>query len=323
MKIVVLDVDQSHNLRLETSLNSVAKLNLVFCHETSELLEILNPDQSLQTKLKRMEKSVVDGTAMLQKTQAGLAKAQTQLAEESKQGATQKSVELQAGIKSSEELKAKIEQALVARKKEIEHLSANVLKEEDKKVNLVLVDRSFLGNLPSDWLIELRKKTEFAGNQEVPVITMGYNEDLNYIRNTLHGGVLDYFVKPVDLLLLKFHLARLFGLGDPSDGKIFEMQTKAEIKFLRTATLLKMSEFEIHVQAESDCQVGELVEFYTEIFDRRSEGRMLARCMKSEPDATRKGWFSISFGLVGNTPLIMTEMRKWIRAQYVLSKKEA
>ena len=63
-------------------------------------------------------------------------------------------------------------------------------------MHIILVDRSYLGNLPSDWVIALRKNIDYSDNKEVPVITMGYNEDLDYIKNTLHGGISDYFVKP-------------------------------------------------------------------------------------------------------------------------------
>src|SRR5271165_6276591 len=101
MKIVVLDVDQSHNLRLETSLVSVSNLTTVFCRQANELLEILNPDQSLQNKLKRMEKSLIDGGVMLQKTLDGIATAKAELSEAKPE--SREFANLQAQVNSGEE----------------------------------------------------------------------------------------------------------------------------------------------------------------------------------------------------------------------------
>ena len=317
MKIAVLDFDHSHNQRIQAAVPADDKTKWVVCQQVSELLEILNPNQVLETNLKRMEKSVLDGQAMMQKTVDGLNKAQASLKEP---GQTPQTTEiLKKQVAAAEELKKKIEMALAARQKEIEGLKTQTISEAEKKIDLILVDRSFLGNLPSDWLVELRQKIDFAGNKEVPVITMGYNEELNYIKNTLHGGIADYFVKPVDLLLLKFTLAKL-GAGDSGNSKVFELETKTDVKLLKIATVRKMSEFELNVKLDSAIPKDEIVEFYTEAFGGEKGGRVLGKCIKCEADSTEKGWFNALFALVGHTPHTMTEMRKWIRAQYLAAK---
>lgn len=337
MKIAVLDVDQSHNQRVQSTLERNVKTEIVFCKSLEELVDVLNANQSLITKKTAMEKTLVDGAAMLKRTLDGVATAKNTLAgkrlelEEAK-GSDQSALkaeitadiaEITDQIAKSEELQKKLEKAIAVRKTEIQSLSGKILKDEQKKVHLVLVDRSFLGNLPSDWILELRKKTEFADNKNVPVVTMGYNEEMNYIRQTMHGGISDYFVKPVDLLLLVHNVNKITGNSSDAEGKVFELATQSEVKILRAASVIKLSEFEIFVKTDSAFKELEIVEFFSESFGGIQDSKVLARCTKSEVDPNARGSFLSAFAFVGQTAANMIGMRKWLRAQYIAQKQKS
>jgi response regulator RpfG family c-di-GMP phosphodiesterase len=183
------------------------------------------------------------------------------------------------------------------------------------------VDRSFLGNSPQAWVSEFRNAIQYKENQNIPIVVMGYNETPDYVQNTLVPGIRDYFVKPVDILLLKHNSAKISGKSSDGSDKIFELQTKSQIKLLKLINITKMSEFELEVQATSKFEVDEFVEFIADNFNMTKGGRLLARCNSCQPDASVKGFFSAQFSFVGLSPHSMNELRKWLKTQYVNAKQ--
>jgi hypothetical protein len=341
VKIVVLDLDHGHNLKIIASFGADPKTKIVVCKEHDELLNILNGHPQEELKKQKLEKSLVDGYVLRTKTLDGISRLTATLGEKrailenlSPENANQKPllnaevVELEGQIAKSQEFMKKLEPALATRSKEIEQHVKTLVKDEDKKVDLIMVDRSFLGNLPSNWVTQLRETTTLPANQAVPIATMGYNENIDYIKQTLTGGVSDYFIKPVDTLLLKHGVARLTGIKN-DEGKVFELKSKTTIKILKVANVTKMSEFEIELQSDAPFGEKELVELQTDFFNAAPAsagspppGRLLAQCRQCAPDPVTKNMYLSGFTFVGLTPHLMYELRKWLRTQYVTGKKE-
>lgn len=336
MKIVVLDIDQAHNQRLKSAVSDDEKTDILFCEKLDELVDLLNGNRATEKKKAAMEKTLVDGAGMLSRTVDGIAAAKVAIEErrtlaEQMTGPEQAAnktlllsemAALQEKIEKSESLKRKLEVAIASRKLEIEALSATLLNDEQKKIHIVMVDRSYLGNLSGDWVEKFRALIADKENQNVPIVAMGYNEDLEYIKRTVQGGISDYFVKPMDTLLLKNRINRLSGRRSESGGKVFELTTKAEIKILKTATVIKMSEFDFVVETPNSFEVNEIVELYAEPIGGDKGSRLLACCTEFAPDPKSRATFITSFSFVGHTLQSMTGMRKWLRAQYLAQKQK-
>ncbi len=338
MKIAVLDVDQIHNQRLRTILASNDKIDLVVCDSLTELLEVLNGNQTIELKKQLMEKTLAEGKAMLARTSAALEKAklnevvqQAQIASANVsaqkpllQNLLNELASNRSAIAKTEDLISKLTRAIAAKEADIAGLTSQILTEEQKKVHLLLVDRSQLGNIPSGWTVGFRKQITLPANQEVPVAAMGYNEDIDYIKKTVHGGVVDYFVKPVDALLLKHNVGRLTEGKVTSEDKMFTLVAQAEIQIFKTASIVSMSEFELTLQTDTSFRPKEIVEFYARNFTvefSKEKGQRLLGCC-DQLDLNPKGGFLARFSFVGHTPKTMNEMRKWLRTQYILIKQK-
>jgi hypothetical protein len=225
-------------------------------------------------------------------------------------------------LKTENETKAKLEDVVAKKNKEIEGIAKNILSAEAKKVSVLLVDRAFLGNTPAAWLADFRGKITLAENKEVPLVVMGYNSELEYIYSVVVPGISDYFIKPVDLLLLKHNTAKLSGKTMEAEDKVYEIQTKALVKVLQIAKVLKLSEFEMTTQVRSPFNPKELVELFADVFNMKKGERILAMCKQCDPDETEKGMFTAVFSFVGLSPHIMNEIRKWLKTQYVNTKEK-
>lgn len=332
MNVLVLDIDQAHNKKLiEIPLGEKGKRT--FVSQLEEALELLNANPAMESKKSQMEKAIADGTALLDRTNETIERTKQILTEKKNQMDALEDAEKKklavADINSvesqqvqSEELKRKLEPAIAAKRNELDALLKTLTPAEEKKIDLFLVDRAFLGNTPALWIEALKKQITFQGNAEVPVVVMGYNENIDYIRQSLAGGYSDYIIKPADALLFKYKASKISG-AKSEDEKIFELQTKTEIKILKSAMITKMSEFEVDVQTDAPFNEKEFVEFQADKFTGdKGGGRILGKCLKSEPDASQKGIYSSTFSFVGLNAHSMVELRKWIRMQYVAQKKE-
>lgn len=336
MKVLLLDADQAHNKKIELALGQDSKTQIHAFARLEPLLEVLNGNPALEQKQRDLEKASLDATAMAKKMSESLEELKNKIAtkktelqqlqdtnshEEAKKAA-QEVGNLESQYSKGEEVRTKAEAVLHSRQAELEHLKATAPKPEEKKASLVLVDRSFLGNTPVQWITDFRNGVSFAANKNVPVVVMGYNEDIDYIKKTLVQGVSDYFVKPVDILMLKHNSLKIAGEKVEGDSKVYELQVKSELKILRLGTTTKMSEFELDVQTDNAFGKDEIVEFYADVFSGQKGGRILGRCLKCEADATEKGKHISSFTFVGLSPHTMNEMRKWLKLQYVNSKNK-
>lgn len=229
--------------------------------------------------------------------------------------------DVEGQIDKSNELLKKLQSTKATKEAELADLKSKTLKEDEKKVHLLLVDLGFVAPSANEWTQGLRDKITLRENKDVPIIFMGYNEDLIYIQKMLVPGVKDYFIKPVDVLLLKHNMTKLAGQNLDDASKIYEIESKAQIKILRTVEIKKMSEFEMTVLSPTEFKENEFIEFFADLFNMQKGGRLLARCMKSDPDATQKGAFRITFSFVGLSAHNMNEIRKWLRTQYVTQKQ--
>ena len=337
MKILVLDVDQAHNKKISLILGSAPDTQLVFFSQPESIIEILNGNPVAEQKKNEIQKLMADSKAILQKVSDTITNAQKKKQDKqeilkqavaSKDQANQSALEKEISeitnqITKESELKTKIETTLAGQQKSLDEILKTTISEDQKKCHLIMADRSFLGNKPATWVQEFRDKITYPDNKEIPLIVMGYNETLDHIRETIAPGVNDYFVKPVDALLLKHNAYKIAGKKLDSDEKTYELPTNAPIKLLQIATVIKMSEFEMDVQTRLQFKEKELGEFYADVFSKEKSARLLARCLKSEPDPNEKELFVTQFSFAGLSPANMTELRKWLRLQYVEIKQKS
>lgn len=225
-------------------------------------------------------------------------------------------------IKTETETKKKLDEIVQKKTAELEPIAKKVLSAEQKKCSVLLIDRAFLGNKPFDWVNDLRAKITLPENKEVPIAVMGYNSELEYIYSIMVPGISDYYIKPVDLLLMKHNTAKLSGKTMEAEDKVYEIQTKALVKVLQIAKVVKLSEFEMTAQVRSPFNPKELVELFADVFNMKKGERILAMCQKCDPDETEKGQFAAVFSFVGLSPHIMNEIRKWLKSQYVNTKEK-
>src|ERR1039457_3560398 len=87
MKVVVLDLDHSHNQRVLEALSRNSKNHIVVCQNSDELVEHLNANLAIDKKIKVMQKTLTDGQAMLAHTGDGINLAQVTLTEKRKASA--------------------------------------------------------------------------------------------------------------------------------------------------------------------------------------------------------------------------------------------
>lgn len=337
MKILLLDVDLAHNKKVESTLSQDPKTHVHTFARLEPMLEVLNGNPALELKQKEIEKSVSDAEAMSKKMAVALTEIKAKIDGKKMELDSLKSnnapadqinkvIEEISGFEGQyakgDEVHKKTEFIVTTRKAELDNLKASSEKPEDKKADIILVDRAFLGNTPQQWMADFRNAVTSEGNKNVPLVVMGYNDDIDYIKKTLVPGISDYFVKPVDILMLKHNTTKISGGKLDSDQKVYELQTKSELKILRIGTVTKMSEFELDVQTDNAFQENEIVEFHADHFSGGEKGgRLLGRCLKCEADSTEKGKYVSNFSFVGQSPHSMNEMRKWLKLQYVNSKK--
>ena len=334
-RVLVLDVDQIHNEKIEFALRETPDFKIEFFQHSEQVLNVLNNKSVEQDKLKEIEKAIESGIAMEAKVLDTIVKSEKQLIEKTTQfkvltkdptqkanaSAVEKSIKtIEAQTAKCKELKNKLEKFMIQKKEALEAAKKQMPKADEQKIHLVLIDRSFLGNIPSNWIEQFRAQISFADNKEVPIAVLGYNENLDYIQQTLDGGVIDYFVKPIDLLLFKHNTTKISGKILDSSQKVFEVKTQSDIKMLRKVTVLSISEFELLAQTNFVFAPGEICEFYADQFSADKSGRLLGRCLDCNPDSSKKGAFLSKFSLVGLSPLRLNEMRKWLRAQYIAIK---
>lgn len=334
-RILVLDVDQVHNEKIGFALRETADLHVAFFQDSQQVIDALNNKSPEVDKLKEIEIAIESGKTMQTKVQDTISKSEKQLAEKKSQlkifsqdsaqkssaAAVEKSIKsLEEQIAKCKELTAKLEKFMIQKSEALEAAKKSQPKANDHKISIVLIDRSFLGNIPSNWIETFREKITFAENKEVPIAVLGYNENFEYIQQTLEGGVIDYFVKPVDLLLFKHNTTKISGKPLDSSQKVYEIKTQADIKMLRRVVVLCISEFELLAQTNFTFSLNEICEFYADQFSADKNGRLLGRCLDCAPDATKKGFYLSTFSLVGLAPSRLNEMRKWMRAQYIALK---
>lgn len=317
MKFLVLDLDQTHNSKVKQILSSVPDMNLQFFESADKMLQVINGFPEIEIKKKELEKAIVDAKALKDKITASI--------EAAKKPFEGKKIEGKVAdqIKKAEELLKSAEDAAKSREQELEEINKSALKPEEKKCHLYIVDRSFLGSYPQKWVEDFKGKIQLSENKDVPIITMGYNESIDYIKQTIVPGVRDYFIKPVDALLLKNNSLKISGQKVDSSDKMFELQTTADIKMLLVSKIKKMSEFDIEVQSSYQFVEHQTVEFQADNFSKEKGGRMFASCIKSAPDESEKGKYISNFSFIGLSSHLMNEMRKWIRAQYALQKSKS
>lgn len=336
MRVLVLDVDQAHNKKVESVFSSIPDHSLKFFASIADLLEVLNGNPSIEKRKVELEKNIIESETLLKKVKDTVVHTDQGIKEKREQidfliknpdpNVQKDTVEkelraLEIQNQKAKELQAKLEAILQKKQADVAALTSSVPTEKERKIDLILADRSFLGNTPKGWVDDFRSKIALKENQEVPLVLMGYNEDLDYIVSTLQSGADDYFIKPVDSLLLKHNSLRIAGKRLESEDKIFEMQSKSQMKLLRVVQVQKMSEFEVQVQTSTVFQAKEFVEFYTDFFQVGKGGRLLGRVLSCEADTSQKGQYLTRFSFVGLSQHIMNELRKWLRTQYVTAKK--
>lgn len=337
MKILLLDADAAHNKKISSAFDHDSKVILHPFTKQTDLVEVLNGNPALEVIKKDLEKSAADAAAMakvmgdsleelkgrIKTLQAELdaAKQATPQTEQVNQIAGQIS-QLEMQFSKGDEVRVKAEGILRHRQTELANIQGQIVKPENKKASLVLVDRSFLGNNPQDWITEFRHSISNVENNNVSVVIMGYNDDIDYIKKTLVAGIADYFVKPVDILMLKHNAIKIAGGKIESDQKVYELQAESELKILRLGMTKKMSEFELDVETDNSFLKDEIVEFYADAFSGEKGRRILGRCLTSEPSAATKGKFLTHFSFVGLSPHLMNELRKWLKLHYISSKNK-
>ncbi len=336
MKVLLLDADLAHNKKIETSLGQDPKTQVHTFGRLEPLLEVLNGNPALELKQKELEKASADAIAMAKKMSDSLdllknkittkktelqSQKDAKAAEDLLNKTSKELADLEGQFAKGEEVRLKAEGVLANRQRELEEIKLAAPKAEDKKASLVLIDRAFLGNAPLAWITEFRNGISFPENKAVPIVILGYNDDIDYIKKTLVAGVTDYFVKPVDVLMLKHNTVMISGEKVDGESKVYELTTKSELKILRLGTITKMSEFELDVQTDNPFLKDEIVEFYADAFSGEKGGRILGRCLKCEPDSTDKAKHVTNFSFVGLSSHTMNELRKWLKLQYVAAKK--
>ncbi len=334
-RVLVLDVDQVHNTKIEFALRETPDLHIEFFQSSDQVIDVLNNKSTELEKYKELERAIESGQVMQAKVEETILKSDKQLIEKSAQlkvliqdqaqkaivTSIEKSIkDLEAQMTKCYELKARLEKFMVQKKMALETSKKIVPTAPKQKVHLILIDRSFLGNIPSNWIEQFRAKISFAENKEAPIAVLGYNENLDYIQQTLEGGVIDYFVKPIDLLLFKHNTSMLSGKPLDSTNKVYEIKTKADIKMLKKVLVLSVSEFELSTQTNFTFLNNEICEFYADQFSADKSGRLLGRCLECLADSTKKGAYLSKFSLVGLSSSRLNEMRKWLIAQYVAIK---
>lgn len=319
MKIVVLDADQGHNKRVTQTLGGDPKTAIIFFERLEPFLEILNGSPLAEKKKQELEKMIADSNVLLAKANENITnlektKSEKKLPEEIKP--------IEASISKEREVKSKLEEVVSVATKQLEPILKSILKPEEKKCSVAIVDRAFLGNNPLVWVTEFRNKIQLAENKEIPLVVMGYNSEIEYIHSVVVPGVTDYFIKPVDLLLLKHNIAKISGKTMDAEDKVYEIQTKALVKVLQVAKVSKLSEFEMTAQVRSPFNPKELVELFADVFNMKKGERILAMCKKCEPDPNDKSFYLAELSFVGLSPHIMNEIRKWLKIQYVNQKEK-
>ncbi len=344
MKILVLDADQGHNKRVSQALGGDAKTEIFYFDQLEPFVEVLNGLPLAEKKKAELEKMLADSNTLITKATENLNQLEktklekSQAAEALVKGSsgspnqadaitqakkiTEEVKIIESTIAKEKEVKNKLEEVTAKKSQELDLVNKSVLKAEAKKCSIVLIDRSYMGNNPLVWVAEFRNKIQLTENKEVPLVVLGYNSELEYIHSVVVPGVSDYFIKPVDLLLLKHNTAKLSGKTMDADDKVYEIQTKALVKVLQVAKVSKLSEFEMTAHVRSPFNPKELVELFADVFNMKKGERILAMCKSCEPDPNEKGFFTVLLSFVGLSPHIMNEIRKWLKTQYVNQKEK-
>ena len=65
MKILILDIDEAHNKRVNLALSENPKTQITFFSQLDTVIEVLNGNPQAEVTVKELEKSLSDSTAVL------------------------------------------------------------------------------------------------------------------------------------------------------------------------------------------------------------------------------------------------------------------
>ena len=207
------------------------------------------------------------------------------------------------------------------KKKIWELAAAKVPTAEQETYDLVLIDASYLGAKPQEWMTQFRGSLTYDLNKNIPVAIISHNENPLYIRNFLIPGIFDYFIKPFDKLHIVQNVKMILAKGGTVDKEVFTLQTQATVEVAFPFEVSGISELDVTVKSSKAFSPNEFVTFYGDMFSTGTERRVFTRCTRNDKVDGEEAHMA-TFCFVGISDLTRKQIRKWLREAYIKKKSE-
>jgi len=333
-KIICLDSDRLANQKLKDIVSDIESIDLIQLERKEDLLDILNgyPEKQkvhknaldVAKKAREILNKTIENEVAIEKKVNAVKTAEKDKSDQETQGKNQSDLKIKLADEQLEKAvhgRQKAEEFLKLKEKAAEQLEADLPKMDAIKCHLLLVDRSFIGNSINKWIIQINSQITAEDNKNLPIAITGQNENIEYIMQLLVPGILDYFVKPIDPLLLKQNLDTIFGKGSIIETEVFSVGTTDSVDVAVSFKIEQISEFEMTLKSNKEFEVNSFAKFFGNMFKTQTHSIAIGRCIKSEPLPDSKNEFLCTFSFVGLTAEIRQQLRIWMKQAYIKQKE--
>lgn len=197
----------------------------------------------------------------------------------------------------------------------------------DTKLDVMIVDTSFVPEEPSSWIEGLRTRSVQVGLNEKPdglkffLTTESEKSSLNLLNSK---DVLGLFIKPIDSRQLLFLLSEFL----PNEHTLYGFknigwsQPNMPVHVSKNVDLEMLSEFGATLRTKQKLVPGTIIYLRKGIFDNAPNQCLAARVYACEEHPKDKGYFQVSTTYFGINDAFLKFARTWIRENYAQQKKE-
>lgn len=229
--------------------------------------------------------------------------------------------EAKAAMAEAAQAEAKAQKQADEKRARSEELNKSVPAGADEKVGLFLIADSFLQPNPGDWLSGFKKSLTYEINSNVPIAVTGNKATEHLIRKYLIPGIFDYFVKPLDELLAKQNLKFLASEKKELEREVYALAIKSQVDLIYEFEIEAISEQSFSLYSTTPFEKDEFRMFSSELFLRKLERKILARCLQCTKVSETEERYLSEFWFVGVEPFFLHQIRGVIEKSTSKTKK--
>lgn len=131
------------------------------------------------------------------------------------------------------------------------------------------------------WVENFEKILTFQPNKEIKIIVLGFEFDEKSVKKYLNKRISDYMIKPVDELLARQNIKFLALTDKKPKSEVYSLQIKEPVDLVYEYELESISESSFLINSQYKFEVNEFRAFNCELFLRKGQKSVLAKCLTS------------------------------------------